>query len=181
MLAWHGRIGGRTAVVERRWISGSCAKIVCWQLVTHMTHSNTHVERDPIQYALETDWPVRQRSRRSGLPLCAMQRVAADRAPEFQQVGHDLPSPQGTTALKSAERNSRCRDSNPAAQPASPVSKGHIRFEKIAAPFPHVTEKLAFAKERAGDDRNADKAACPNREAFFAGRNQVPRGRHAST
>jgi hypothetical protein len=42
-------------------------------------------------------------------------------------------------------------------------------------------EKLAFAKERAGDDRNADKAACPNREAFFAGRNQVPRGRHAST
>jgi hypothetical protein len=42
----HGSIGRRTAVVQRRWISGSCAKIVCWQLVTH---SNTHVERDPIQ------------------------------------------------------------------------------------------------------------------------------------
>jgi hypothetical protein len=46
-------------------------------------------------------------SRRSGLPLCVTHRVAVDRARQSQQVGHDLPSPQGTTALKPARRKFR--------------------------------------------------------------------------
>jgi pyruvate/2-oxoglutarate dehydrogenase complex dihydrolipoamide dehydrogenase (E3) component len=30
LLAWHiGRLGRRTAVVERRWIGGSCPNIAC--------------------------------------------------------------------------------------------------------------------------------------------------------
>jgi hypothetical protein len=92
MLAWHGRIGRRTAVVERRWISGSCAKIVCWQLVTHMTHSNTHVERDPIQYALETDWPVRIRDR-------ADRAYHYVRCKEWQQIVRRSSSRWGTICL----------------------------------------------------------------------------------
>jgi hypothetical protein len=88
-------------VVERRWISGSCAKIVCWQLVTH---SNTHVERDPIQYALETDWPVRIRDRadrayhyvrrKSGSRSCA--GVPAGGARSAFSARHDSTEVSGT-------------------------------------------------------------------------------------
>ncbi len=71
-----------------------------------------HFERDPIPYALDTDWPVgaagfepvHQES-------CPIGPIAIVRRDEWQQIVrrtrrrvHDLRSPQDTTAVKPAGR-----------------------------------------------------------------------------
>src|SRR5262245_32519565 len=71
LLAWHlARSGRRTAVVERRWIGGSCPNIAClpskneiWsakvaQLARHAAHIGTMTGRVGVDLA-----PFRQRKR----------------------------------------------------------------------------------------------------------------------
>jgi pyruvate/2-oxoglutarate dehydrogenase complex dihydrolipoamide dehydrogenase (E3) component len=70
LLAWHmARSGRRTAVVERRWIGGSCPNIACmptkneiWSArVAHLAHHDARfgTVTDPVKI----DMAVRQRKR----------------------------------------------------------------------------------------------------------------------
>jgi pyruvate/2-oxoglutarate dehydrogenase complex dihydrolipoamide dehydrogenase (E3) component len=71
LLAWHmGRSGRRTAVVERRWIGGSCPNVAClpskneiWSArVAHLTHHAAHF--GTVTGPVTTDMAkVRQRKR----------------------------------------------------------------------------------------------------------------------
>jgi pyruvate/2-oxoglutarate dehydrogenase complex dihydrolipoamide dehydrogenase (E3) component len=71
LLGWHmARSGRRTAVVERRWIGGSCPNIAClpskneiWSArVAHLVHNAAHF--GTMTSAVETDMAkVRQRKR----------------------------------------------------------------------------------------------------------------------
>ena len=89
LLGWHmARSGRRTAVVERRWIGGSCPNIAClpskneiWSAeVAHLTHHAAHFGTATGPVATDMA-KVRQRKRdmvnRELISICRTTRRAA--------------------------------------------------------------------------------------------------------
>src|ERR1700757_2816175 len=60
LLAWHmARSGRRTAVVERRWIGGSCPNIACLPSKNEIWSARvTHLTQHAAQYGTITNGPV---------------------------------------------------------------------------------------------------------------------------
>jgi hypothetical protein len=86
----------------------------------------------------------------------ATQRVAADRAPESEQVGHDLPSQQGASTEASGTQISRCGGSNPAA-PASQCGCTPCPLQNrrdIPEPRPTVERSTFGRPQRSADPRH---------------------------
>src|ERR1700758_478840 len=71
LIAWHlAQSGHRTAVVERRWIGGSCPNIACMPSKNEIANAKVaHLARDGAQHGIVTDSvtinmaTVRQRKR----------------------------------------------------------------------------------------------------------------------
>src|SRR5215471_2724991 len=71
LLAWHlGRAGQRTAVVERRWVGGSCPNVACLPSKNEIWSARVgYLARHAASFgaingAIKTDMPtVRQRKR----------------------------------------------------------------------------------------------------------------------
>jgi hypothetical protein len=69
LLAWHmAQSGRRTAVVERRWIGGSCSKLACLPSKNEIWSARVvHLARHGAQFGVVTG-PIPEAARRDSDP-----------------------------------------------------------------------------------------------------------------
>jgi hypothetical protein len=124
---------------------GSCSAAGDFARTAAPLRRSRHFERDPIPYALETDWLAGAAGIvPEGLPLSSNAKSGNRSRRTQSRRAHDLASPQGTTAVKPAghkflmQRFESCR-------PSQPVRLQRLTYEGRSATLLRSSPPLAGA------------------------------------